>query len=417
MKLAPLFALSLLLGQVLAQSNDRKSPSLRKAKVFGDFEKQGQDLARSKAIQAAKSVHTSVLHNRRLELGPSPAVVDIALSPGTCHNLTMCVQTRINESAQKKSLQVYLLADVTGSMGGVLNQVQTHAVTLTTLILDEFPLAQFAAGEYRDLPHTNPPFSALTDFGPEGDASAALSAISSWTASGGSDGPEGQFYALHQIATAGAGTADWDPSPSKAHVLVWFGDAPGHDPICSAVSSLPYDITEATVTTDLIDAGIIVIAISTPTGYPLGLNDDPGLYSFDYTICASGGSAGQATRIAAATGGLDLTSTVEGIVPTIVAAVTTVVPATVTVIPVNDCTPGLDVTFDPPISIANAGDEVCMTESIKADGSLAPGSIAECEVQFVNNDNLNIGGPQEVTVKVLNVSKCDVGEVLSVASM
>jgi hypothetical protein len=61
MKLAPLFALSLLFGQGFAQSSNLKSPTLRKAKVIGDVEKQGQDLTLSKAIEAAKSVHTSVL--------------------------------------------------------------------------------------------------------------------------------------------------------------------------------------------------------------------------------------------------------------------------------------------------------------------------------------------------------------------
>jgi hypothetical protein len=62
MKLAPLFALSLLLGQGFGQSDDLNSPSLRKAKVIGDFVKQVQDLTRSKAIPAAESVHTSILN-------------------------------------------------------------------------------------------------------------------------------------------------------------------------------------------------------------------------------------------------------------------------------------------------------------------------------------------------------------------
>jgi hypothetical protein len=62
MKLAPLFALSLLLGQGFVQSKDLNSPSLRKAEVIGDVEKQGQDLTLIKAIEAAESVHTSVLN-------------------------------------------------------------------------------------------------------------------------------------------------------------------------------------------------------------------------------------------------------------------------------------------------------------------------------------------------------------------
>jgi hypothetical protein len=85
MKLAPLFSLLLLLGQGLAQSNDLNSPSLRKAKVIGAFEKQGQDLTLSKAIQAAESVHTSVLNQnhqvaRRLAAATwEPLGVDVGL--------------------------------------------------------------------------------------------------------------------------------------------------------------------------------------------------------------------------------------------------------------------------------------------------------------------------------------------------
>jgi len=54
-------------------------------------------------------------------------------------------------------------------------------------------------------------------------------------------------------------------------IIVWFGDAPGHDPICAAVSG-GAPITEASVTTKLAAEGIAVLAISTANP---GLDDDP----------------------------------------------------------------------------------------------------------------------------------------------
>ena len=58
---------------------------------------------------------------------------------------------------------------------------------------------------------------------------------------GGGDGPEGQFYALYQIAK----TLTRDPD--KAKIVVWFGDAPCHDPVYAAISGLSVDISEASV--------------------------------------------------------------------------------------------------------------------------------------------------------------------------
>lgn len=335
-------------------------------------------------------------------MGPDPLSVTTSLSPGGFTTLQKCVQTPEAAGATTtQRLQLYLLADVTGSMSSVVNTIKADAATLVGDILTSFPNAEFAAGYYRDFPRDSAAFTPQVDFGAEGDPAGVLAAINSWSAGGGYDGSEGQFYALHRIATAGASVADWDPA--KVHVLVWFGDAPGHDPVCAAISGLVSDITEASVTADLQGTSIIVVAISTPTGYPQQLNDNPRSSAFDYSgICTIGGTAGQATRIAAATGGLDLLSSVAGIVDTIVTAVETVVPATVTVIPIETCDDGLDVSFNPPI-IANvlAGGRYCMTERISADASFSrcAGTSSTCSVHFVDEDGLAIGPPQQVSVE------------------
>jgi hypothetical protein len=61
---------------------------------------------------------------------------------------------------------------------------------------------------------------------------------------------------------------------------------------------LGYDITEASLTAKLVAAEIRVIAISTTTGLPLGLDEDPTPYSVDYAgICDTiDGAAGQASH-------------------------------------------------------------------------------------------------------------------------
>ncbi|PRW45746.1 hyalin [Chlorella sorokiniana] len=90
--------------------------------------------------------------------------------------------------------------------------------------------------------------------------SGAQSAINAWEASGGFDEPEGQLYALWQLATGGYG---WRPSASK--IIVWFGDAPGHNPICKGyvtANNPPYNVTLDVVKNNLTAAGIKVLALS-----------------------------------------------------------------------------------------------------------------------------------------------------------
>jgi hypothetical protein len=77
-------------------------------------------------------------------------------------------------------------------------------------------------------------------------------------------------------------------------------------------------------------ANLSVIAISTITGAPAGLDDDPVLYSSDYFVCSIvDGSPGQATRIANATGGTHVTGIDSG---TIVSTIVELVEAQVRII-------------------------------------------------------------------------------------
>jgi hypothetical protein len=134
---------------------------------------------------------------------------------------------------------------------------------------------------------------------------------------------------LDALAEPPGGTINWRSGSKR--IIVWFGDAPGHDPVCAAISGRPYDITEASATGKLVTESISVLAISVTGGAAAGLEGDPALGAFDYdTACGpAAGAAGQASRIAAATGGtfvsgIDDTTIVNTIIALVSSAVATI---------------------------------------------------------------------------------------------
>lgn len=230
----------------------------------------------------------------------------LTLNPGDTLDETITVT--IPKNAGTPKADVYFLADTTASMGGVLTAVQAGAnnilTTLSGLGLD----LMFGVGNYKDFPPASPsPFTHQLN--PTNVAANITSAIGTWSATGGGDIPEGQFFALDRLAETPGGGIGWRAGAKR--IIVWFGDVPGHDPICPAISGLSSAITEASVTAKLQTEKMIVLAISTATP---GLDDDPRPTSTDYTsLCGPpGGSAGQGTRLATATGG----AFVSGINPT-----------------------------------------------------------------------------------------------------
>lgn len=229
-----------------------------------------------------------------------PPVVEAELPPGGSMTLTKEVTT----PPIPPNPDIYFLCDTTGSMGPIIAQMQADAGAILAAIVAAQPSAQFGVGNYKDFPYDPYAFQhqqSMTD-----DTVAVLAAIGAWGAGGGWDWPEGQFFALDRLAE---GTSiGWRDIGTK--IVVWFGDSPAHDPVPTAATGLGYDITEATVTADLVAAGIKVIAISwdsgDPSPYRLGLDDDPNVAGGDYATAygiVEDGAAGQASRIAAATGG------------------------------------------------------------------------------------------------------------------
>ena len=231
---------------------------------------------------------------------------------GECDRFSEVITVTIPRASAVPA-DIYFLADNTGSMTSAISAVQAGAAAMLASL--SLPGLQFGVGSYRDFDQVgDPPSAAFQNLQPiTNNTSLVTAAIGTWSASGGGDGPEAQLFALDQVAPQPGGPIGW--RPGVQHIVVWFGDAPGHDPICKAVTGLGYDVTEASVTAKLVANKTIVLALSLNdgSGYTLGLDDDPtnllGPLNPDYGVCgAPGGTPGQASRITAATGGIEVTS-------------------------------------------------------------------------------------------------------------
>jgi len=143
-------------------------------------------------------------------------------------------------------VDILFLADNTGSMGGVINSVKTTSASLLSQLNTTFTDARFAVARYFGDPsesgeNFNTAYDVLTPL--TDDTTSVTSGIDSWTASGGGDLPEANFYALQQAVSNGASTCPglgsqagfcggsgeaigWRTGASK--VVLWFGDATSH---------------------------------------------------------------------------------------------------------------------------------------------------------------------------------------------
>ena len=244
-----------------------------------------------------------------------PDTNDFTLEAGETYSETITVT--VPEGSGVAAADIYLLMDTTGSMGPAIDALATDAETVIDELTDQLSGVdlRFGIGDFKDFqsPTQGDPYvfnhaQSLTD-----DTSAVLAAINDWSASGGGDLPEGHFYAYDQIAEdrapsndgSEAGTIGWRSDAKR--LLVTFADVGGHDLVCQEITGqvdgheLDYDITEASATAKLVDAGITFVGLSSPSGPGM----DAGSTGSDYDdACGeSGASAGQATRMADATGG------------------------------------------------------------------------------------------------------------------
>ncbi len=179
---------------------------------------------------------------------------------------TVTVDKTITLDASGASLvDVFFLADNTGSMGGVLNSIKSNATTILDGLLAGVSDVQFGVGNYYRDP--------IAEFAPTtgrnggynllqaitGNKTLVTNSINSWEAFGGGDFPEANFFGLHQAATSGAPTPttnvgtgqDTGWRPGSQRVIVWFGDAPSHTATISQTA-----LIDALVEENVIVAGI-----------------------------------------------------------------------------------------------------------------------------------------------------------------
>ncbi len=234
----------------------------------------------------------------------TPASCDLVLDPGETDTVTIevCVP---GGSASPVPVEVYFLNDSTASMGPVINAVQADAVDLLNQLNAFIPDVSFGVGEYRDFPVdqiTNLAFRNLTPM--TKNIPDILDGIDTWFPFFGMDIPEAQLYALHLIAAHDVEeNIGWSANTQK--IVVWFGDSPGHDPVCAAMSGHAHDITRDSVIADLVARDITVIAVDGVdiTLFGTGLNASGDAEDYE-DACGPGTiPAGQADAITAATGG------------------------------------------------------------------------------------------------------------------
>jgi hypothetical protein len=257
---------------------------------------------------------------------PDPVTIDPSTNDLTlplCKQESERITVTIPKSGVKPKADVYLLSDTTGSMTSIIDAVKAGAGAIVgNPALAGFDVA-YGVGNYKDFPHD--PYAFQHQLSPTTNTVSVTAAVATWIAGGGSDTPEGQLYALHRLAVDPA--IGWRAGARR--IVVWFGDAPGHDPVCVALTGEGAAVTEASVIANLGAAAITVVAISTTTGTPGALDGVPTLGATDYTAAcgAPGGAPLQATHITAATGGSHTTGVNAA---TIVATLTALIAAAVT---------------------------------------------------------------------------------------
>jgi hypothetical protein len=261
---------------------------------------------------------------------------------------------------------ICFLADTTGSMESALNSVQAGIGSIMADVLIESPNAQFCAAQYKD---TGDVFTFQLDQALTADTTAVQNAANGWSpASGGGDAAEDQLHALTEMA---GGSPGWRPAPA-AHILVWFGDCPGHDP-ASGGETLASTI--GALTTSGAGAPIVVLGVSVHS--TLG-EEFCGPGFLDDTALTGG--VQQATEVTTATSGVLFADVDEDAVAEAIAAALDAVEIPITVAMVSDCSGVVTTAFDPASQVVNAGDDAVFTETISVNADPdEQGQTYECD--------------------------------------
>lgn len=194
-------------------------------------------------------------------------------------------------------VDVMFLFDTSGSMGSTIDAAKANAAAILSQT-SGFGDVAWGVASYEDFPRS--PWGGSGDLpwrlnqAVTTNTTDVTSGLNSLALGWGNDGPESNLHALKEsVENAGTG---WRTDSTK--FIVWFGDAPGHDPVSCATQGIAGCTNPATAgypgptLTQTIAAltgqDITVVGVSSNSGgYAGGINN-----------------TGQAAAITSATGGL-----------------------------------------------------------------------------------------------------------------
>jgi hypothetical protein len=300
-----------------------------------------------------------------------PASVTKTLRPGDAFDVSKAVTT----PPIPPRPDICFLADTTGSMGVAIGNVRSSATSIMNMVRAIQPDSQFCAAQYRDTGDT-PQFNV--DQSVTASIAAVQAGINTWVAGGGGDTPEGQLHALTRLAT------EADFRAGSTRVIVWFGDASGHDPSIGGE-------TLASTIAALQAQNVKVIAIPVTSG-------GDGL---DLT--------GQATAIGGATGGGVFPADPNAVTGAIIAGLANL-PVTVSM--VSDCaaTTGgaITTTFVPASITITSGGTATFTETIHVSPTAVQGQTYVCNDRALLNGNPMTDAEGNVVLETKTITVEDV---------
>ena len=303
----------------------------------------------------------------------TPSAVEASLDPGASLNVDKTVGTPVIPPRP----DICFLADTTFSMVGAIANVIANATTILNSVQAVQPDAQFCVAQYRDAGDT-PEFQV--DQTVTGNTVAVQAAISSWVVGGGGDIPEAQLHALTELSNPAV--SGWRADSTR--IIVWFGDAPGHDPSIGGE-------TLASTIAALVGEEVRVIAV--PVAGP-GLD-----------------STGQATAIVDATGGV-LISTVDpdDVTAAILLGLTNL-PVDVSMTSDCDATTGgaILTSFVPAVQTVTSGTDALFVETITVGPAAIEGQTYTCEDRaLLNGLAMTDPATREIVVETKTITVNDV---------
>jgi len=295
-----------------------------------------------------------------------PMSVSATIKPGDSFDVSKHVTTPLIPPKP----DICFLADTTGSMGTAIGNVKANATAIMNVIRASQADSQFCAAEYKDVGDA---FAYQLNQDVTATIADVQTGTNAWSATGGGDEPEAQLNALSVLAN----TASWRPGSTR--VIVWFGDAPGHDPSNGA--------TQASTIAALQAAGIKVIALSV------------GFDRLDLT--------GQATAIAAATAGVFFHGINQGAVTAAILAGLSALPTTVSMASNCVATTGgaMSTSFVPASQVVTSGETAVFTETITVSLGAVQGATYVCTDYAILNGSpmTDAGGNVVLETKTITI--------------